>query len=92
MKIEIPKKLDKSALLENNKLFFMKKNVGKLDRTLRYIAAVGLVVIGLFIMGGIQGNVAGLVVALLSIIPALTATTRSCPLYSLTGISTVEKK
>lgn len=70
----------------------MKKNVGNLDRTIRYIFAAVLVVVGLFLLGGIQGNTAGIIVAALALVPAYTATVRSCPLYSLTGISTSEKK
>ena len=69
-----------------------KKNVGRLDRTVRIIAGVALIPIGLFLLGGWQGNSTGILVAILALIPLVTGLIGSCPAYTLLGISTLEEK
>lgn len=66
----------------------MKVNVGSVDRITRYVLAVALVVVGLFVLSGIEGNVTGIVVAVASVLPIVTATTRKCPVYAAVGVST----
>lgn len=58
----------------------MKTNVGGIDRILRI--AVGVILIALTLMGTIG------VWGWLGIIPLATGIFRSCPLYSLLGMST----
>ncbi len=70
----------------------MKKNVGTVDSMIRYVVAAALVVVGLFVLKGIQGNLTGVIVAAAAIVPALTATVKSCPLYTIVGLNTAEKK
>ena len=69
-----------------------KKNVGRLDRTVRLIAGVALIPIGLFLLGGWQGNSTGILVAILALIPLVTGLIGSCPAYVPFGISTREEK
>ncbi len=69
-----------------------KKNVGRLDRTVRLIAGVALALIGLFLLGGWQGNSTGVDVALFALLPLATGLIGICPTYMLFGISTQEQK
>ena len=61
----------------------MDKNVGAKDRTIRVIAGILLLGIGV----GIQG-VLGLICAIVGIGLLFTAITRFCSLYKLCGINT----
>ena len=71
-----------------------KRNEGTLDRIVRL--GVGLVFLpaGLFWLGALQGNILGLVAALLGTIGPVTSITDFCPTYVLVGVSTLgtEKK
>jgi hypothetical protein len=67
-----------------------KKNMGRLDRTARFVVGVGLVPIGLFLLGGWQGNWVGLLTLAFALLPLATSTTGVCPLYVPFGISTCE--
>lgn len=69
-----------------------KKNMGRLDRTVRFIIGVALVVIGLFLLGGWRGNVDGLLVTVLALATLATSLVGFCPVYVPFGISTREKK
>ena len=66
----------------------LRKNVGGLDRTLRFIAGVALVPTGLFVLGGWRGNVIGIVVAAFALIPLVTSLIGFCPAYVPFRIST----
>lgn len=59
----------------------MKTNVGSADRIIRIIAGAGLLSL-LFLL---EGNARFF--GLIGIIPLATALMRSCPLYSILGIS-----
>jgi hypothetical protein len=59
----------------------MKVNVGIVDRTIRIIFGLGI--LALFFI--LEGNARYL--GLIGIVPLLTAAFRSCPLYSLLGVS-----
>ena len=69
-----------------------KRNEGIIDRTLRVLLSMVLLPTGLFWLGGSQGNVLGLVVIGLSLLPLITGLTGFCPLYVPFGISTLEKE
>jgi hypothetical protein len=60
----------------------MKVNVGIVDRTIRIIFGLGI--LALFFI--LEGNARYL--GLIGIVPLLTAAFRSCPLYSILGMST----
>ena len=49
-----------------------KKNVGGLDRTLRLVAGVTLLPIGLFLLGGWRGKSIGIDVVLFALWPLMT--------------------
>ncbi len=69
-----------------------KRNEGILDRVLRVTLATILLPTGLFIIGGLQGNVAGLIVTGIGVVALVTGLTGFCPLYILFGINTLEKE
>jgi hypothetical protein len=69
-----------------------KRNVGRLDRSVRFIAGVALVAIGLLPLGGWQGNSTGVDVALFALLPLATGLFGFCPTYALFGISTQGEK
>jgi hypothetical protein len=57
------------------------RNVGGLDRTLRFVAGLVLIAVGLFVLGGWQGNVIGNIVAAFALIPLVTGLIGFCPAY-----------
>ena len=61
----------------------MKKNMGKVDRIIRFV--IGLVII-------IWGIAAGSWWGLIGLLPLLTALVNWCPLYTLLGLSTKKAK
>ena len=69
-----------------------KRNEGILDRVVRVTLGLVLLPAGLFLLGGLQGSVAGLVVIGLGTIGLITGITGVCPTYYLFGISTLEKE
>lgn len=66
----------------------LRQNMGRLDRTVRFIAAVALIPIGLFALGGWQGSLSGILVEGLAVVLLLTSLTGFCPGYVPFGIST----
>lgn len=64
----------------------MKINVGSADRIVRILAGVGLLSL-LFLL---EGNARWF--GLIGIVPLATAAMRSCPLYSIFGMSTCPVK
>ena len=58
-----------------------KKNMGWLDRTVRFIVGVALIPTGLFLLGGWQGNLVGILVTAFALLPILTGLTGFCPGY-----------
>ncbi len=65
----------------------MKMNIGKTDRSVRLILAVLLVILYFFV-----GKITGLIFIILAIILAVTALTRTCPLYYIFRTDTLDKK
>ena len=66
----------------------LRQNMGRLDRTVRFIAGVALIPIGLFALGGWQGNLSGILAGAFSLVLLLTSLTGFCPAYVPFGIST----
>ena len=67
-----------------------KKNMGQLDRVLRFVVGVALIPTGLFLLGGLQGNLFGILIAVFGVVPLLvTSLTGFCPGYIPFGISTL---
>ncbi len=70
-----------------------KQNMGRLDRTLRFIVALVLIPIGLFVLSGWQGNLIGVLVVAFALVPlVVTSLTGFCPGYILFGISTLGRE
>jgi hypothetical protein len=70
----------------------MIKNVGKIDRLLRFLLAIFLVWLGLFLLNGKEGNVVGILVALLSLLPFYMTFTGSCFVFRWFKIHSLSKK
>jgi hypothetical protein len=69
-----------------------KRNVGILDRIVRIVLGTVLLPAGLFVLGGLQGSVLGLLLAGFGVLGLVTGSTGYCPLYVPFGISTLEKE
>jgi hypothetical protein len=64
----------------------MRTNEGIVDRGLRTIAGVALLVTGFVFVQGTAGAVIGII----GIVPLATGISGYCPLYGILGISTVQ--
>ncbi len=69
-----------------------KRNVGRLDRTVRLMGGAVLILIGLFLLGGWRGNSTGIDIALFGLWPLTTGLIGFCGLYVPFGISTLKEK
>ena len=65
----------------------MTKNIGKTDMTVRLVLAALLVILYFFV-----GKITGLIFIIIAIILAVTALTRTCPLYYIFRTDTLDKK
>jgi hypothetical protein len=70
----------------------MIKNVGWIDRVLRFLLGLFLVWAGLFVLKGKEGNVLGIVIALISLMPFYMAITRSCFVFRWFKIHSLSKR
>ena len=69
----------------------MIKNVGTIDRTLRFILGLFLVWLGVFVLKGKEVNGLGILVALASLMPFYMALTRSCFVFKWFKIHSLSK-
>tara|TARA_B110000285_G_scaffold219903_1_gene271033 strand:- start:314 stop:565 length:252 start_codon:yes stop_codon:yes gene_type:complete len=69
----------------------MKKNVGRIDRTLRFLLGIALVWLGVFVLKGKEGNITGIIVTLTSLMPFYMAFTRSCFVFRWFKIHSLSK-
>ncbi len=60
------------------------KNEGTIDRVIRVVIGVALLIVGFAAMGGTAGTIVGVV----GLVPLLTGLAGWCPLYSVLGIRT----
>ncbi len=67
----------------------MKQNMGTIDRVIRVILAI--LVLVLYLAGSISGT-AAIILGIFAVIFFLTSVIGFCPLYGLLGISTKKKK
>jgi len=70
----------------------MEKNVGQIDRILRFLLGIFLVWFGVFILNGKEGGVIGILVAITSLMPFYMAFTRSCFVFRWFKIHSLSKK
>lgn len=69
----------------------MKPNVGTVDRAIRLIVGLGLIVLALFSgMALFDGGVMKWGAVIVGLVLAGTAMVRSCPMYTLLGIKTCQ--
>jgi hypothetical protein len=68
------------------------RNEGPLDRAIRVAVGVVLVAVGLFALGGLAGEIGGLVVAGVGVLSLLTGATGFCLLYVPFGFSTLPRR
>ena len=67
----------------------MKKNMGSIDKIVRFLIAV--VLISLYFLGIVEGGI-GIVALVVAVIFTLTSVISFCPLYTLFGINTCKTK
>jgi hypothetical protein len=65
------------------------KNEGPIDRAVRVLAGFVLIAVGLFVLGGVEASVAGIVVVVFGGWFVATGAVGVCPLYVPFGISTL---
>jgi hypothetical protein len=70
----------------------MIKNIGNIDRTLRLLLGLFLVWLGIFVLNGKEGNVIGIFVALISLMPFYMVLTRSCFVFRCFKLHSLSKK
>lgn len=61
------------------------RNVGSIDKTIRLIAGILLLAVGLFVLG--LGTTTGIVAAAVGAILLVTGLINFCPLFKILGIS-----
>jgi len=64
----------------------MGRNVGSVDKTMRYVAGIALFALSYFAFGGIS-TTTGIVVAAVGAILFVTGLINFCPLFKIFGIS-----
>ncbi|MCQ3928917.1 MAG: DUF2892 domain-containing protein [Chloroflexi bacterium] len=69
-----------------------RRNCGTVDRAVRFIAGVLILLVGMFLLGGVHGDLNGVVAAVFGGFMLATAVSGFCILYVPFGISTLEKK
>ncbi len=69
-----------------------RRNCGTVDRAVRFIAGVLILLVGMFLLGGVHGDLNGVVAAAFGGFMLTTAVSGFCILYVPFGISTLEKK
>lgn len=67
------------------------KNEGPVDRAIRVVAGIPLIAVGLFLLGGLEASVVGIVVAAFGLWIVVTGAIGFCPGYVPFGITTVAK-
>jgi Na+(H+)/acetate symporter ActP len=67
----------------------MRKNMGAVDRSIRTILAI--IVVVLYFTGDISG-VAAIILGIIALVFLVTSFVGFCPLYTLFGISTIRKR
>jgi Inner membrane protein YgaP-like, transmembrane domain len=70
----------------------LEKNVGNLDAFSRLLFEGFLVYFGLVVLEGIKVNMAGIIVALISLMPFYMVITRKCFVSKFLNISSIPKK
>jgi uncharacterized membrane protein len=70
----------------------MKRNLGTIERIIRFILGAALLLGGLLMLGGLSGNIIGIVASVVGIILIATAAISWCPIWQALGINTHKKE
>ncbi|VAX41935.1 hypothetical protein MNBD_PLANCTO03-91 [hydrothermal vent metagenome] len=70
----------------------MKMNEGGIDRVLRVVVGIGLLVLAFLKLGVMDGSILGIVAAAIGTIALLTGLAGFCPAYMLLGLKTCPLK
>ena len=81
-----------TSVIASNTGVEMLKNMGKIDRTLRFSLVLILLWLGLYVLQGLEGNGIGIIVAIISLIPFATSTTGYCPVFRWFNIHSLSRK
>lgn len=68
------------------------RNEGPADRTIRVVAGIILIAVGLFPLEALEASIAGVVAAAFGLWLIVTGAIGVCPLYVPFGINTLPKK
>lgn len=68
------------------------RNVGMIDRVLRFLLGLLLIWLGLIQLGGAEGSILGIIVALASLLPIYISITASCFIFRFLHIHSLSKK
>ncbi len=68
-----------------------KPNESPVDRLIRAILGIVLLVVSISYLGAFKGNALGIVIFVISLVLLFTAATGFCLLYKVFGISTLKK-
>ncbi len=71
---------------ENN----MTKNVGSIDKIVRFVLGAVMMLAGLLALGGLSGNILGIVLAAVGAFVIFTAAVGWCPIWMALGINTTK--
>jgi ABC-type uncharacterized transport system permease subunit len=69
----------------------MKSNENGIERVIRVILGIGALVAAFMSLGVMDGEIVGIIVAVVGAVLLLTGTVGFCPAYRLVGISTCKK-
>ena len=69
-----------------------KRNCGRLDRVVRLVVGAILLPVGLLLLGGLQGNLLGVVASVIGLLGLVTGATGFCVLYVPFGFSTLGRR
>ncbi len=67
------------------------RNVGKIDRSLRFLLGVFLLWLGLWGFDGLSGDIIGIVISLTALLPFYMAVTASCFVFRWFKIHSLSK-
>ena len=70
----------------------MIKNVGIIDRIMRFVLGLFLVFLGVFVLNGKEGSLLGVLVAISSLLPFYMVFTASCFVFRWFKIHSLSKK
>jgi DUF2892 family protein len=68
-----------------------RKNEGPVDRTIRVVAGIALIAIGLLLLDGLEASIVGIVLPTFGLWLIVTGAIGFCPLYVPFGIDTHRK-